>query len=372
MRVQSEMTGKPRRAIPLLTRLFPSSSSFIAQAFAKYLAAIKRLSILNNNNNNNNAGVPRNNISNETTGSSGSTSSTGSNSSSSTTSGSNGSGGGSNRHSSMMMMMMQSNNDQPVSNKQKRLAILYLVLIPYIKSKLDEWYKRESDPINMLGLNEDDVDEDDGSIRKPLKKSIRRLFVKVYPYINAFYEATFFLYQILYLYEYTSYYTPFLHIQRIVLKRLTRQDIETHNTTIANRRNERLAVVRNWPLPGLFIPIVSVLDSVLDYSKFILPASVFLFKSLEWWYSENRISSPSVPVPPPPAPPKPAVGGLAVPQDKQQCPLCLQPRTNPAICGSGFVFCYPCIFNYVQQHSKCPITYIPTTTDQLRKIYETM
>eukprot|EP01133_Synstelium_polycarpum_P018137 gene18137-21678_t len=224
---------------------------------------------------------------------------------------------------------------------------------------------RHKHPINALGL----LDE---SPQHPFIKVLRKIFLKLYPIISATYESSFFIYQLLYLYEYTDYYTPFLHMQKIILKRLTHEDINSHTEAVKTRRNERINMVRNWPMPYLLTPIVKVLDSVLDYSKFILPASVFLFKSLEWWYSENRSSPPSLPIPPPPSPPKRAPNGLIPPADKSVCALCVRERTNPAICGSGFVFCYPCIHKYVQQHGKCPITFLPTGVEQLRKIYETM
>lgn len=42
--------------------------------------------------------------------------------------------------------------------------------------------------------------------------------------------------------------------------------------------------------------------------------------------------------------------GLALPADGKICPLCTQLRTNPAVVAtSGFVFCYTCIFHYVDQ-----------------------
>ncbi|KAF2069560.1 hypothetical protein CYY_009116 [Polysphondylium violaceum] len=299
--------------------------------------------------------------------------------------------------------------DMSIKHHDRKLSLVFLVLIPYIKTKLDDYYRRESDPLSELGLLDEDeqLDHiDQGNQLGPvdsiennnnnsssqtvhniilaytsqkiiqlkkssLSKKLKKVFLKSYPFINALYESLFFIYQLLYLYEYTNFYTPFLHLQQINLKRLTHNDIENHNTAIANRRRDRINFVKNWYFSKLFIQIVKVLDSILDCSKYILPGSIFLFKSLEWWYSENRISAPSLPIPAPPTPAKRAPGGLAIPQDKTMCPLCLKKRTNPTICGSGFVFCYPCIFTYVTDHSKCPITFLPATTETLRKIYET-
>ena len=43
-------------------------------------------------------------------------------------------------------------------------------------------------------------------------------------------------------------------------------------------------------------------------------------------------------------------GGLSLPSNRKDCPLCLRERTNPAMAAaSGFVFCYPCIFTYIQK-----------------------
>jgi len=299
--------------------------------------------------------------------------------------------------------------DMSIKHHDRKVSLIFLVLIPYIKTKLDEYYRRESDPLSELGLLDDDNNDnnsnDNGNQLGPLQeisnnsnnssekvhniiiaymgrkmiqlkksslsKKLKKVFLKSYPFINALYESLFFIYQLLYLYEYTNFYTPFLHLQQINLKRLTHNDIENHNTAIANRRRDRINFVKNWYFSKIFIQIVKVLDSILDSSKYILPGSIFLFKSLEWWYSENRISAPSLPIPAPPTPAKRAPGGLAIPQDKTVCPLCLKKRTNPTICGSGFVFCYPCIFSYVGEHNKCPITFLPATNETLRKIYET-
>lgn len=44
--------------------------------------------------------------------------------------------------------------------------------------------------------------------------------------------------------------------------------------------------------------------------------------------------------------------GIPLPSDKTLCPLCSQKRANPSVMAvSGFVFCYTCIFKYVNQVS---------------------
>lgn len=74
---------------------------------------------------------------------------------------------------------------------------------------------------------------------------------------------------------------------------------------------------------------------------------------------------------PPPRPAEPSQRGIALPLDKKLCPICEDNRTNPAALScSGFVFCYPCIHNYVTENSCCPITMLPANLEQIRKIFE--
>jgi len=106
--------------------------------------------------------------------------------------------------------------------------------------------------------------------------------------------------------------------------------------------------------------------------KKLLPISIFAFRFLEWWYSPNNtIGQKVLPIPPPPDDPKVMNGSIKVPEDKDICALCDKKRTNPAMATSGYVFCYPCIFTFVQDNKKCPITFIPMQIDQIRKLYET-
>ena len=122
---------------------------------------------------------------------------------------------------------------------------------------------------------------------------------------------------------------------------------------------------------GLFVRVIYRLyNGIFDYSPYFLPFLIFAFKFAEWWYSENGTTQ-STPIPPPPHPAEPSERGVSLPLDKKSCPLCVDTRTNPAALScSGFVFCYPCIHNYVQENSRCPVTLLPATVEQIRKIYE--
>ena len=96
---------------------------------------------------------------------------------------------------------------------------------------------------------------------------------------------------------------------------------------------------------------------------------------LEWWYlsgSEKLASQKQLPPPAPPAPIAPSPSGVALPSDKSLCPLCLRARTNPAMATvSGFVFCYPCLFNHLTQAPCCPVTRMPMSLDNVRRLYQT-
>src|SRR3546814_8181028 len=87
----------------------------------------------------------------------------------------------------------------------------------------------------------------------------------------------------------------------------------------------------------------NTLSTMTNKSQLLLPLSVFLFKFLEWWYSnENLISPPQKdPIPPPPAPPEiittsskashnQKTEAISLPQDRATCPLCNRKRVNPA------------------------------------------
>ncbi|KAL0900915.1 hypothetical protein Bca101_084876 [Brassica carinata] len=109
--------------------------------------------------------------------------------------------------------------------------------------------------------------------------------------------------------------------------------------------------------------LLSCSYAVLDYAHTGLIGAVFVFK---YQSAEERLTATIVY---PPAP-KVAKEGIPIPPDWTLCALCLQKRANPSVITvSGFVVCYSCVFKYVSQYRRCPVTFIPAIVDQIRRLF---
>eukprot|EP01087_Luapelamoeba_hula_P022228 TRINITY_DN7916_c0_g1_i1.p1 TRINITY_DN7916_c0_g1~~TRINITY_DN7916_c0_g1_i1.p1 ORF type:complete len:388 (+),score=35.90 TRINITY_DN7916_c0_g1_i1:47-1210(+) len=294
----------------------------------------------------------------------------------------------------------QVGKNRPIVQRDRILSLIFLVVVPYLKSKADQLYLRNSanSGLRSLGLlspfsgapivatatgtettTDNDTNNTDTEPEAPptslqrLRALLKRCFILGYPAFNSVYEGAFFLYQLMYLYDYTRYYTPFLHLQRLEVKRMTMEDMIMQRQNSAAQRallSARIAGFGGGPINAVARGMLSVWHFLMDYSPYILPLALFLYNFFEWWHTEHKNATPSVPIPPPPTAPKKLEGGLELPKSKLHCPICRRRRTNPAILPSGFAFCYPCIHHYLELHSRCPITRLPFELDHIRKIYE--
>ena len=113
---------------------------------------------------------------------------------------------------------------------------------------------------------------------------------------------------------------------------------------------------------------------LLDSLKVLLPTAIFFIKFLEWWYSPSSparalSSSPLGPAVPPPSLQRPHPQGVRVDDvGYGECALCRGALANATAFPSGYVFCYRCAHDWVEKHSRCPVTLMPTRMWQLRKI----
>ncbi|KAL9261045.1 Peroxisome biogenesis protein 12-like protein [Drosera capensis] len=260
------------------------------------------------------------------------------------------------------------------------LSVVFLVVLPYFKSKLHSIYNKEREAALQASLwGPGDLGLDDGyrldggeavqpvadtsSEASPparLMKRTRKVIGLCYPWIHAGHEGFTFAYQLLYLLDATGFYSFGLHVLGIHVTRATGQELMDASSRISRIRSRERERLYGPPwLKKVLGALLSCTYAVLDYAQTGLIASVFIFKMMEWWYqsAEERMSAPTVyPPPPPPPVPKVAKEGISLPPDRTICPLCSQKRANPStLTVSGFVFCYACVFKYATQAVEPPL-----------------
>ncbi|KAF0977528.1 hypothetical protein FDP41_003520 [Naegleria fowleri] len=273
-----------------------------------------------------------------------------------------------------------------LTNKQRNESLLCLVLIPYLKDKLENYYidlKRDDILSSSEGIDNDSLvvpyETPSASNRSNSNtwKIIKRYFVKLWPYISTIYEGSHFVFMFLYLLKSNfKYHNPFMYLIGLCLKRTSPNEHLQHMKLMYTKRNN---LVNSFKQRGGIIfgsllgYIVNILYSLSDYSTHLLLAIAFLFKFFEWYFSNESSLVPkgNIVIPSPPEQPERAVGGLEVPTNPRHCPICKKERRNSTLLTvSGFVFCYKCIQSHLQTHQKCPITHIACTSSHLVKIFE--
>ncbi|XP_054856999.1 peroxisome assembly protein 12 [Eublepharis macularius] len=245
--------------------------------------------------------------------------------------------------------------------KQHWKSLCLLVLIPYLKTKLEKLVSR---------LRE----EDDYSIHPPSSswKRFYRAFLAAYPFVNLAWEGWFLAQQLCYILGKARHHSPLLRLAGVRLVRLTAEDLQALEEQLPATSTTRP-------------PACSVKDQVQSAAKKALgglafslstglSVGVFFLQFLEWWYSsENQDTIKSLtalPIPPPPLHLDHGTASPLLPKLKTICPLCRKIRANDtALATSGFVFCYRCAYSYVKSHQQCPITGYATELQHLVKLY---
>ncbi|KAG9307200.1 hypothetical protein G9A89_017028 [Geosiphon pyriformis] len=254
-------------------------------------------------------------------------------------------------------------------------SLLVLVGIPYAKGKLDTLYERVSGGAGARFLRRENTQRElINDERLPLSKrglsAMRFMFKTLYPWVNGFYHLTILVFNIGYLFEKTPFYTPGFRLLGIEVRRMGAQDYREHlerksaQLTSSNVEMTRLEVGKHI--------LITILSRGFDFLKTLLPMSILFFKFLEWWYSSEYSRRPGgetgIEVPPPERI-MPDPNGIPLPSTLNTCALCSNKLTNPTALPSGYVFCYTCIYRYVEDYGCCPITLIKADADSLRKVY---
>jgi peroxin-12 len=270
-----------------------------------------------------------------------------------------------------------------LSRSQRYKALAVLVLVPYVKSRLDRVYsewraeRAEEEELHLITRF----------------NSLQRFFLLFYPYFHGAWDALSFVYQLRYLFSSFHYFSPFSHSVHQIVRRLSADDIK-HFDSLKDAASARDNALHSaWlesrnPALALFQRFRSVFHHFnglfVDLSKWGVLISIFVYQFLEWYRTAGTAITPSfgldqeiplpnerLPIPPPPLSPSPAPDApVSLHPNKLYCSLCNRLRRNPACSPSGYVFCYPCLFEFVREYQKCPVTNWKCNTEQIRKIYE--
>ncbi|XP_029468606.1 peroxisome assembly protein 12 [Rhinatrema bivittatum] len=240
-------------------------------------------------------------------------------------------------------------------------SLLFLVLVPYLKVKLEKLVSR---------LRE----EDDYSIHLPASpwKKFYKAFLAAYPFVNMAWEGWFLSQQLRYILGKAQHHSPLLSMAGVQLVRLTSEDIQA-----MEQREASVAVSQQSAHSlnnKLRRAVKRALGSITLSFSTGLSVGVFFLQFLDWWYSsenqETIKARSTLPAPPPPIHFDQETYSPLLPKLKTVCPLCRKIRANDtALSTSGYVFCYRCAYYYVKHHQRCPVTGYPTELQHLVKLY---
>ncbi|KAF3847055.1 hypothetical protein F7725_004133 [Dissostichus mawsoni] len=228
---------------------------------------------------------------------------------------------------------------------------LLLCVAPYLRVKLEAVLARQRD-------------EEDFSIRLDQSRvqRMRRAVLVLFPFVGGAWRGAAFIQQLLYLFGATKTQNPLLWLAGVRLARLSGDDLK--ELELRSRRGERLEGGR-------------ACEAALSLSS-SLSLGVFFLQFLDWFYSsENQNAVKSLTSFPAPLPPlhlkrDPSANQSAEiePSANRMCPLCRRVRSNSTVLStSGFVFCYRCIFSFVKNQRRCPVSGFPSEPQHLIKIY---
>ena len=265
------------------------------------------------------------------------------------------------------------------SNSKRLLSILFSIVIPYLKTKLDEFYEDLEKSVSEPELNNDIANLNQRNTTKfkyffnLAKLIIKKFYLKFYPYLHFVYTSTLWLYKFKFMLNMSDFNSPLQSILNLKL---------VYNLD-ADQEEKKLSLVQK----------------MLSVSNRGFTSFLFLIQFLKWYeqYNENEsysskskslvrdflsnlnkgsenvdyedtdgeiIAAPCIP--------KQISENKAYQNSAKNstCPLCNKKRTNDCVLSvSGLVFCYPCIFKFIKEHKRCPITNYPCTTKDIVRLY---
>jgi len=236
------------------------------------------------------------------------------------------------------------------------LTLAWEVLLPYLKRKLDRAFAAARQR---------------QAYQQHSAYSLRRLLLWAFPWVHAVYEGSEIVAQWFFLTGVSRHF----HVSQRPLGGVGLNQVFVRSSGPQPSPVDRAA---NTPPPP---------EPALRAGRAALVAVVVLYKALEWWHRTGRDQADDARavgrvatsegdrlVIIPPSPVQLPVGAdtdaVPLPMDPAVCPLCLGPRVNPAATPGGVTFCYLCLVQALAEAERCPVTHLPCTPADVRRIYD--
>ena len=260
-------------------------------------------------------------------------------------------------------------------NSQRVLSIILSIVVPYLKVKLDDFYEELEKTDDESSLN-----NDLRSLRmkncltffKKIKILLKKLTLKYYPYLHSAWSLYLWYYRFKFMIGSSHFNSPLLSLINLRLVYDSKTSDESMHSTLL----EKFLKVSNHCFTSFFF-LLQFLQWHQDYNEsqsYVLDPSEQSFMSLILPKDATNNSNENAIIPPPQLPDKLANSkALKSIKENNLCPLCTKKRTNDCVLSvSGFVFCYKCLFRFVKEHQRCPLTNFPCNVNNIIRIYDSV
>ncbi|KAI5894258.1 uncharacterized protein SCHCODRAFT_02624182 [Schizophyllum commune H4-8] len=255
-------------------------------------------------------------------------------------------------------------------NREIRWSLFFLVAIPYIRAKAHDWFEDVGGGTHIDILDDEPRSgASDGS--ETWCARLKRVYKTLYPWANSAFEVWLLISNVAYLFDQTPYYRPWLKWIGVDLRRLGPEDFRA---AMQAQRAKLTPEQRKGIMARIRRLILTSPKLLLDSLRLLLPTAIFFVKFLEWWYAPGSparalSATPTGPVVPPPRMLPPHPQGIPFdPTSLGTCPVCRQSINNATALPSGYVYCYRCAYEEVEERGRCPVTLLPAQMWQLRKV----
>ena len=291
----------------------------------------------------------------------------------------------------------------------KNLAVL--VALPYLTRKLNEGYEIHVPQTTVLGSNIlRDTLPPNPTVKERALYYYKWFLRKVYPSIHAAHAFSVLAFSLAYLFDNSKFSSPLLWLINTRIRRMSESDHRAIALSSQQSINAGRGPARPGQSGSILAPR-NLYPRLLAGTRLLLPTSIFALKFLEWWHASDfarqlsRKATEGLELPPPlisglpsksvniklqgtsdldafqqvntvslsesddqtlhklpenprPEPPRSKSTGLPVltvpapsstnySSSSALCPICLHPIQTPTAVQTGYVFCYTCIFKWV-------------------------